>query len=222
MSSKDLVKEVTRIIRKARGHWNAHENAPCRRERERALELYGKLSPDDRQLIPETHRVWLRYRSEKYFGEHRTAPGAPAGKAAPQARKEKKKSHAPQHSKHWCQVDSPIGKLVILSSSKGLSGIYFGHRIEKTTLPKEYPGERILQKAAKQLEQYFAKKRVEFDLPLDAKGSAFQRGVWRELSHIPYGETIAYGELANRLGNPKAVRAVGTANGANPISIIVP
>ena len=71
-------------------------------------------------------------------------------------------------------------------------------------------------------EQYFAGKRETFAIPLDMKGSPFQRSVWRGLYEIPYGETISYGELANRLENPSAVRAVGTANGMNPISIIVP
>jgi len=136
--------------------------------------------------------------------------------------KAKKKSHAPKHSIAWSRVESPVGPLILLASKKGLSGIYFQHRIEKGTLPHEDAENRILKKVAKQLAQYFARERTEFDLPLDAKGSEFQRDTWRQLSLIPYGATISYGELAHRLGNSQAVRAVGTANGANPISIIVP
>ncbi|MGJ8698325.1 MAG: methylated-DNA--[protein]-cysteine S-methyltransferase [Verrucomicrobiaceae bacterium] len=119
-------------------------------------------------------------------------------------------------------MKSPVGPLVLLASRKGLSGLYFGHRIERSTLPPEEPSNRILKKAARQLEEFFSGVRREFDLPLDAKGSEFQRDVWKQLSMIPFGETLSYGELADRMGNPKAVRAVGTANGANPISIIVP
>ncbi|MEN8694662.1 MAG: methylated-DNA--[protein]-cysteine S-methyltransferase [Akkermansiaceae bacterium] len=119
-------------------------------------------------------------------------------------------------------MDSPVGRLVMLTSKKGISGVYFGHRIEKSTLPPESSKNLILKKAARQLEEFFAKKRESFDLPLEAKGSAFQRSIWRELSKIPFGQTRSYGDLADAIGNPKAVRAVGLANGANPISIIVP
>jgi len=80
------------------------------------------------------------------------------------------------------------------------------------------PFQRVLQ----QLEEYFAGRRQQFDLPLAADGTTFQRMVWRQLVSIPYGDTISYGELACRIGNPRAARAVGLANGANPIPIIVP
>ena len=76
-SEEDLVKETCRRIRLARSYWDAHNNAACRGERERALELYGKLTKEQKEDIPQTLKVWLRYRSEKYFGEHRTAPGSP-------------------------------------------------------------------------------------------------------------------------------------------------
>lgn len=74
-ASPEKVKEVCRLIRLARSHWDAHRNAPCRGEREKALKLYGTLTEAEKALIPDQLKVWLRYRSEKYFGEHRTAPG---------------------------------------------------------------------------------------------------------------------------------------------------
>jgi methylated-DNA-[protein]-cysteine S-methyltransferase len=80
----------------------------------------------------------------------------------------------------------------------------------------------IIQKAKKQVDEFFAGKRQDFDLPLKPEGSEFQRTVWDELTRIPFGKTISYGELARRIGKPEAPRAVGLANGKNPISIIVP
>ena len=76
--------------------------------------------------------------------------------------------------------------------------------------------------AVRQLLEYFALKRTSFDLPLAPEGTPFQRSVWRHLQDIPYGETISYGELAKRVGNPKASRAVGAANGKNPLPIVIP
>ncbi len=80
----------------------------------------------------------------------------------------------------------------------------------------------MLARAAAQLAEYFAGKRRDFDVPLAASGTGFQQRVWRELAKIPYGETRSYGELARALGSPTASRAVGAANGKNPISILVP
>lgn len=74
LSGAALVKETARRIRLARSHWDAHRNGACRFERERALKLYGRLTTEEKDKIPQTLRVWLRYRSEKYFGDHRTAP----------------------------------------------------------------------------------------------------------------------------------------------------
>lgn len=223
---QSLIKEATRLIREARRRWDAHENAACRRLREQAFVKYETLTKEEKKEIPETHRVWLRYRSEKYFGESRTKPGRANSRSANSGfqknMKDKKKGHAPRHSIASLRIDSPVGQLIILTSKKGLSGLYFGHRIEKSTLPTEDSENRILKRAAKQLGEYFAKKRESFDLPLDAKGSEFRRDVWKQLSEIPFGETRSYGELAQKMGNPKAVRAVGIANGVNPISIIVP
>ncbi|MDR1680771.1 MAG: methylated-DNA--[protein]-cysteine S-methyltransferase [Prevotellaceae bacterium] len=86
----------------------------------------------------------------------------------------------------------------------------------------EVPANPILQACIRQLDEYFAGRRRSFDLPLAPSGTAFQRGVWQALAAIPYGQTISYLELARRIGNSKAVRAVGRANGQNKIVIIVP
>ena len=75
LNGKELVTEVGRRIRVARSFWNAHRNKACRRERDRALSLYQRLSPQEREQVPQVLRVWLRYRSENYFGDHRTPPG---------------------------------------------------------------------------------------------------------------------------------------------------
>lgn len=219
------VKETCHLIRKARTFWDAHENKACRRERDRALACYEKLTSAERAEIPEQLKVWLHYRSEKYFGETRTAPGTKNSRSPKMktiVEKEKKKAKPPEHAVFSRKIASPVGPLVILCSKKGLAALHFAHRIEKSTLPAENPRDKILNQAEKELAEYFAGERSEFELPLDARGSKFQREVWRELSGIPFGETRTYGEIADRLGNPGAVRAVGTANGANPISIIVP
>ena len=80
----------------------------------------------------------------------------------------------------------------------------------------------ITEEACSQLSAYFAKKRYQFDLPIDVKGTAFQTSVWKALQNIPYGQTVSYLDIAKTIGNPKAVRAVGLANGKNPIAIVVP
>lgn len=216
----ELIKETCRKIREARKRWDSHENSACRRERERALELYEALTSAERDEVPEQLRVWLRYRSEKYFGKDRKGNGMSSKPI--KAKKEKKKDDAPRHAVAARRVASPVGSLLLLSSKRGLCGVYFRHRIEETTLPKENPRDKILTQAEVELVEYFAGEREEFSVALDAKGSAFQCEVWRELSRIPFGQTRGYGELAESIENPKAVRAVGTANGANPISIIVP
>ena len=84
------------------------------------------------------------------------------------------------------------------------------------------PPTRILKETIRQLRAYFSGKLEQFDLPLAPEGTPFQLEVWRRLCEIPYGETISYGELARRIGNPNASRAVGLANGSNPIAIIIP
>jgi methylated-DNA-[protein]-cysteine S-methyltransferase len=121
-------------------------------------------------------------------------------------------------------VDSPIGPLLLVTDGRALTGLYLtpwaGDEIAADS--REEPAHPVLAAAADQLDAYFAGEREEFDLPLAPAGTAFQRTVWAELERIPYGDTISYGELARRVGNPNASRAVGLANGRNPLPIVVP
>jgi methylated-DNA-[protein]-cysteine S-methyltransferase len=122
-------------------------------------------------------------------------------------------------------VDSPIGKLKLVASEKGLAGILWEKdnprrvRFEDVI---EDPDQPILLETEKQLREYFAGNRKEFAVPLDMRGTPFQKRVWEALLAIPFGETRTYGQLAHQLGNPKATRAVGAANGRNPVAIIAP
>jgi methylated-DNA-[protein]-cysteine S-methyltransferase len=120
-------------------------------------------------------------------------------------------------------VDSPVGPLTLVAHDGALSGLYMAgqrYRPADATFGPEDPS--LFGAAATQLAEYFAGTRTTFDLPLDLIGTPFQRTVWHALREIPYGETVSYGELAQRLGRPSAARAVGLANGRNPIGIIVP
>ncbi|WP_446744137.1 methylated-DNA--[protein]-cysteine S-methyltransferase [Silvibacterium acidisoli] len=122
-------------------------------------------------------------------------------------------------------VDSPVGKLRLVASDKGLVAVLWENDSPKRVRledSQEDPGHRILAKAEKQLQEYFAGTREEFSIPLDMRGTAFQKNVWEALLGIPFGETRSYGQLASQLGSPTASRAVGAANGRNPVSIIVP
>jgi methylated-DNA-[protein]-cysteine S-methyltransferase len=122
-------------------------------------------------------------------------------------------------------VESPVGTLKLVASDKGLAAILWENdsprRVPLTGLV-ENDRHPVLLKAERQLEEYFAGSRQAFDLPLDMRGTTFQKDVWEALLAIPYGETRSYGQLAKQLGRPSASRAVGAANGRNPISIVVP
>lgn len=122
--------------------------------------------------------------------------------------------------------ESPFGPLTIVGSASGVRAILWpGDRPARAGLADVSlrPGSvDALDGAAFQLEEYFAGTRRSFDLPLDLRGTAFQLEAWRALAEIPYGETRTYGEQAALLGRPRAVRAVGTANGRNPLSIVLP
>lgn len=122
-------------------------------------------------------------------------------------------------------MDSPVGKLKLVASDQGLVAILWEKdRPRRVRLGELVEDEKssMLCETERQLQEYFAGKRKTFSLPLDMRGTPFQNDVWEALLAIPYGETKSYGQLAKQLGNPKAVRAVGAANGRNPISIVVP
>ena len=124
------------------------------------------------------------------------------------------------------QVRSPVGLLTLVASERGLAAILWpDDRPGRVRLDAvgEAPDHPVLSEAERQLAEYFAGERTTFDLPLASEGSEFQKKVWAELQRIPYGETASYGDIARRLGyEPVISRAVGAANGANPIPIIVP
>lgn len=121
----------------------------------------------------------------------------------------------------YTTMKTPIGEIRLVSDGKALTGLYMGGYGPKPAKTWQHGGVLIV-KAEKQLREYFNGTRKEFDLPLAGEGTVFQKTVWKALCDIPYGETINYGELARRIGQPKAARAVGLANGSNPISIVVP
>ncbi len=121
------------------------------------------------------------------------------------------------------QIKSPSGALFLVASSRALQGVYWRKQaIAVAKVLDQSPGGKILQAAQTQLDEYFAGKRRRFDLPLELTGTAFQVKVWKELIKIPFGQTISYTQLARQVKNPRACRAVGSANGKNPLCIIVP
>ena len=120
----------------------------------------------------------------------------------------------------WTTVPTPLGDLLLVAADGALVRAHFPP-FEQPEVPPS-PGEPVLVEAARQLTEHFAGLRTDFDLPLAPPGTPFQRRVWDELRRIPYGTTTTYGELAARLGDPKCVRAVGLANGRNPIAVVVP
>ena len=118
---------------------------------------------------------------------------------------------------------SPVGEITLVGDGDALTGLYMTEHRHRPPLPEGARRDGApFADARRQLGEYFAGERTEFDLPLGMAGSPFQRQVWRALLDIPYGETVSYGELAQRVGRPGAARAVGLANGRNPISIVVP
>lgn len=121
-------------------------------------------------------------------------------------------------------VDSPVGPLFLAADEAALRAIEFRDNRHPVKRDGEWiEGDNaVLRKAAQQLGEYFAAKRRDFDLPLSPHGTQFQRSVWKTLATIPYGETISYAELAQRVGKPSASRAVGAANGRNPLPIVLP
>ncbi|GAA4020773.1 methylated-DNA--[protein]-cysteine S-methyltransferase [Actimicrobium antarcticum] len=125
---------------------------------------------------------------------------------------------------HYLRQPSPLGELIVAATERGICGLYFEqHKYFRGTADWRYtPVQRHLLLAARQLDDYFDGKLTRFTLPLDLAGTPFQRSVWQALSDIPFGATVSYGEHARQIGRPSAVRAVGTAIGRNPVSIVVP
>ena len=124
---------------------------------------------------------------------------------------------------HYRTLTSPIGSLLLAGDREGLRFLLFANGRKEVRPRAEWmPDGGELDEPARQLDEYFRGHRREFRIAVAPEGTDFQRSVWAELQRIPFGETISYGELAARIGNPKAVRAVGLANGSNPISIVIP
>jgi len=122
-------------------------------------------------------------------------------------------------------IHSPVGNLKLVASDEGLVAILWqNEKLSRVPLNElvEDTVHPILLDTERELGEYFAGKRKTFSVPLDMRGTSFQKNVWQALLAIPFGETRSYGQLAKQLGNPQAMRAVGAANGRNPISIIVP
>lgn len=114
-------------------------------------------------------------------------------------------------------IDTAKGPLLITANDEGVTAVAF-----LDTAPESVRPNAVTREASSQLTAYFSKKLQKFDLPLTPKGTEFQQQVWHALLHVPYGETASYLDIAKAVGNPKGVRAVGMANGRNPIAIIVP
>ncbi len=129
----------------------------------------------------------------------------------------------------FTRFPSPVGELILTASETALKAVFFPVRRNRSALEAGWveddgrgPAGALLAAVRRQLTEYFEGTRTTFDLPLDGTGSTFERRVWDLLRTIPYGATTSYGALARRLGDPRATRAVGAANGKNPIPIIVP
>lgn len=120
--------------------------------------------------------------------------------------------------KSYCIYNSLVGKLIIADDGEGITDLRFG-QVPAGAVERATP---LLEAAAAELDEYFAGRRMTFDLPLNPAGTEFQRRVWNELLKIPYGRTCSYGRIAEAVGNPRASRSVGMANNRNPISIVVP
>lgn len=123
----------------------------------------------------------------------------------------------------YCHYDSPIGKLLLVGTDSVLEALHFPNEAKQKDIGKDRQYDATcFQTALRQLAQYFAGDRQQFDLRIALKGTPFQEKVWQELRRIPYGRTASYQDIALRVGNVKACRAVGMANNKNPLPIIVP
>jgi methylated-DNA-[protein]-cysteine S-methyltransferase len=133
-------------------------------------------------------------------------------------------SSAPAPMPAYATVDTPVGPLLLVAGDGGLQEIRFGAGGDPKPLGEEWQAceTEVLSEARAQLAAYFAGRLREFDLPLAPRGGPFELRVWQALLEIPYGTTCSYSDIARRLGNPGASRAVGAANGRNPLPIVVP
>lgn len=126
---------------------------------------------------------------------------------------------------YYDYYDSPLGQILLVATDEALTGLHFAGEKYYPAIDAAWqrqPRAPLILRARKQLDEYFAGKRKDFDLAVEPAGTAFQRKVWRALQNIPYGVTANYGAVATRIGKPSASRAVGAANGRNPISIVIP
>ena len=123
---------------------------------------------------------------------------------------------------YQAQIDSPIGVLTLVASDAGLRKVLWDDQADEAGDATFDDGHPVLEAAAAQLAEYFAGDRKDFDLPLDLIGTDFQKAAWMALADVPYGETTSYGEQAERIGRKGAFRAVGAANGKNPVPIVLP
>jgi methylated-DNA-[protein]-cysteine S-methyltransferase len=131
-------------------------------------------------------------------------------------------NHAKQPLR-YDSIESPVGEILLIGDGHALHGLYMQQgRTSRSVEPHWKHDPDALAEARRQVREYFCGQRVRFELDLVLDGTAFQRRVWQGLLDITYNQTLSYGELARRIGQPSAVRAVGAANGCNPISIIVP
>jgi methylated-DNA-[protein]-cysteine S-methyltransferase len=122
----------------------------------------------------------------------------------------------------FVDTDSPVGTILLAASERGLTQLAFRPQEALRRMPDAVEDEHALAPYAAQIHEYVAGKRRDFDFPLDLRGTEFQLRCWNQLLKIPYGEVISYADLARRVGSPNGFRAVGHANGQNPIAIIVP
>jgi len=136
------------------------------------------------------------------------------------------KTNPATRTRQSCKVmDSPVGPLTLVATDRGLSAILWKNDRQgrvRLNIEAEDNAHPVLVEAERQLGEYFAGRRKTFSIRLDVEGTAFQRQVWNALLTIPFGETRTYGEIAKQIGHPAAVRAVGAANGRNPLSIVAP
>jgi methylated-DNA-[protein]-cysteine S-methyltransferase len=119
-------------------------------------------------------------------------------------------------------IASPVGTLQLVAGDEALLGVHFTPKRAPAPRPERAASDDLLNLAERELNEYFAGRRTRFSMPLAPRGTDFQRSVWRALEAIPFGETRSYADIAAAVGRPRAVRAVGAANGLNPIAIVIP